>query len=443
MKARTGFAALALFLAAGGLRAEPVITQVLGSKLDYRQPPPTPALIERVLADLASHGFSMSWDANPAPWTQGLLENTNQLAYCRTMAARLSRHGMGAVFGFSWRRLLPRRPDDAQRAWFGEVLDPASGEIGPDPKSPRWNFGCAQARAVFASRARALFGAVGPFHMFLSDEQIIASPGGNSPHVNRMSTYWTSPTYSMAALGRADAPGSFRHYLAAAGYPGAATARFPVTTAKVEASSTANEGLPAVPISDGNADRLQADDGWPDSTLWKHWYGWRTEVYKEWVSLLMTAAHDTWGDQPQWLGCAFAAPYYWYDPALGLDLDKIAGIPGVDYVVAGYFSGMNFQAVRRAALRHGKKWGGMVELSHHGHPEGVAPRKIIDTFKANVEAGASIMLVYAGANFRTDRRDPDPKGACYMPEQVAAWDECIKWLEAGRGVWRPPASPLP
>ena len=108
----------------------------------------------------------------------------------------------------------------------------------------------------------------------------------------------------------------------------------------------------------------------------------------------------------------------------------------LDYVVAGYYSGKNFQAVRRAALRHGKEWGGMIELSHYGHREGVAPRAIIDTFKANVEAGASIMLVYAGANFRSDRRTPNAKGAYYMPDQVAAWEECVKWLEAGRRIRR-------
>lgn len=104
----------------------------------------------------------------------------------------------------------------------------------------------------------------------------------------------------------------------------------------------------------------------------------------------------------------------------------------VDYVVAGYFSGKNFQAVRDAARRQGKKWGGMVELSHYGQREGVAPEAIIDTFKANVEAGASIMLVYAGANFRTDRKTPNDQGTYYMPAQVAAWAECIQWLEEGR-----------
>ena len=443
METHAGFAAIAMVLATGSAVAEPVMTQILGTSLDYRKPPRTAAVIEQALTDLSDKGFSLTWDASPAPWTEGLLEHEGQLTYCRTMARSLARHGMGAVFVFSWRRLLPRRPDEEQLAWFGEVLDPATGEIGPDPKSPRWNFGSSAAKAAFASRSKALFGAVGPYHMFLSDEQIIASPGSNSPHVNRMSTYWTSPTYSKAALGSVEVPGSFRHYLAAAGYPDAATARFPVTTVAVEASSKANMGLPAVPIDAGSSDRLQEDNGWPDANLWKHWYGWRTEVYKEWVEVLMTAAHDTWAGQPQWLGCAFAAPYYYYDPALGLDVDKIASVRHLDYVVAGYYSGKNFQAVKRAALQHGKKWGGMVELSHYGNQEGVAPEAIISTFKANVDAGASIMLAYAGANFRSDRPEPNKTGAYYMPDQVAAWGECIKWLEAGRGVRRVPPLPAP
>ncbi len=416
--------------------AEPVMTQILGTSLDYRTPPRTPAVIEQALTDLSRHGFSMTWDAAAAPWTRGLLENQKQLDYCRMMAREVVQHHMGTVFVFSWRRLLPVKPAPDQLTWFGEKLNADTGAFEADPENPQWNFGFEAARTAFEARCRALFQAVGPFHMFLSDEQIIASPGGNSPHVNKISTYWTSPTYSEQALGSVEAPGSFRHYLARAGYPEAATAKFPVTTVAVEPSSSANMGLPAVPLTEANSDRLQADNEWPDSPLWKHWYGWRTDVYRDWVDALTTAAHDTWSHQSDWQGCAFAAPQYWYDPALGLDIDKIAGVPHVDYVVAGYYSGKSFQHIKAAALRHGKKWGGMVELSHYGHQEGVAPQAIIDTFKANVEAGASIMLAYAGANFRTDRPTPNKAGAYLMPAQVAAWDECIKWLEEGRGVKR-------
>jgi len=414
----------------------PVLTQILGTCLDYVGRPAEPAAIEQALTDLSGHGFSQSWDASPAPWTRGLLENQEQLSYCRQMATRLAQHGMGSVFAFPWSCLLPIEPGADQLVWLGETLDPSTGALLVNPESPQWNFGSAEARAAFAARSRALFEAAGPFDMYLCDEQIMASPGGNSPHVNRMSTYWTSPTYSREALGTIEAPGSFRHYLATVGYPGAATARFPVTTVAVEASPRANMGLPAVPLDDANSDRLQADNDWPDSALWRHWYEWRTDVYRDWVDAVTTAAHDVWGDGRCWQGCAVSDPYYWYDPALGLDLDKIAGVPHVDYVVAGYYSGTNFGAVKAAALKHGKRWGGMVELSHYGAREGVAPQAIIDTFRANVEAGASLMLAYAGANFRTDRATPEDTGAYYMPAQVAAWDECIRWLQEGRGVRR-------
>ena len=53
------------------------------------------------------------------------------------------------------------------------------------------------------------------------------------------------------------------------------------------------------------------------------------------------------------------------------------------------------------------------------------------------------MLVYAGANFRSDRGTPNTKGAYYMPDQVAAGEECVKWLEAGRKVRRVVARPAP
>ncbi|HJN14052.1 MAG TPA: hypothetical protein QGH10_01105, partial [Armatimonadota bacterium] len=343
---------------------EPVITQILGTSLDYRQPALDQAVIDQALTDLSDQGFSADWDASPAPWTPRLLENQGQLDYCRAMAAKLIEHGLGTVFVFSWRRLLPA---DAEAEWLGETLNPATGAFEIDAETPRWNFGSATARGAFATRSKALFKAVGPFQMLVCDEQVMAAPGGNSPHANRMSTYWTSPTYSKQALGSTDAPGSFRHYLAAAGYPEAATAKFPVTTEAVEPGPGANMGLPAVPLNADNGDRLQADNEWPDSPLWQHWYAWRADVYAEWIDAVTTAAYGVWGERSDWQGCAVSAPQYYYDPALGLDVDKIAGVPHVDYVVAGYYSGTQFQAVKTAALRHGKKWGGMVELSHYGN----------------------------------------------------------------------------
>jgi len=291
-----GFAllALTLTLAAGAAEAKPVggpvLTQILGACLDYRNPPLSADVVEQALTDLSGQGFSMSWDASPAPWTPDLLEEPGQLSYCREMSAKLVRHGLGSVFAFPWSRLLPVKPVADQTAWLGQTLNPTTGAFESEAESPQWNFGAAAAKTAFVARSRALFRAVGPFQMLVTDEQIMASPGGNSPHVNKMSTYWTSPTYSKESLGTIAAPGSFRHYLAAAGYPRAATARFPVTTVAVEASPSANMGLPAVPLTADNADRLEADNGWPNSTLWRHWYGWRTEVYAEWVDGVTTAA---------------------------------------------------------------------------------------------------------------------------------------------------------
>ena len=49
-------------------------------------------------------------------------------------------------------------------------------------------------------------------------------------------------------------------------------------------------------------------------------------------------------------------------------------------------------------------------------------------FREAVEAGASVINVYAGNNFRTDRAEPQDNGLYYMPEQVTAWDECVHEL---------------
>ena len=130
-----------------------MLTQILGTCLDYTGQPGDAAAIERALTDLSGHGFSLSWDASPAPWTRGLLENQEQLKYCRQMATRLAEHGMGSVFAFPWSCLLPIKPDADQLAG-SETLDPPRSDGGS--QSPQGNRigGC---EVAFAARSRALF----------------------------------------------------------------------------------------------------------------------------------------------------------------------------------------------------------------------------------------------------------------------------------------------
>ncbi len=426
---------------------EPVITTILGTGIAWHNTytlseAEAAATIESVLTDLSDKGFSMSWDASPDQYVMGILENQTNIDYCVDMASEVADHGMANNCALNWRTLLPKYPSGNETAWLGEVLDPETSEfVTPTGSAARWNFGSPEALAAFANRSACLFDALGPYQMYTIDEQIIASLGDNANY-QTISTYWTSPTYSIEALGTTTDEGSFRHYLSTHGYSGASTAKFPVTTIAVAPSSSANMGLPAITIDASNSDRLQADNNWGNSTLWQYWYDWRTDVYASWVDTATTAAYNEWGSRSDWQGCVFSVPSYWYDTALGIDIDKIASVPHVDYLVAGYYSGSNFQEVKDVALEHDKKWGGMVELSHYGQVDGVDPETIVDTFKFHVDAGASVMFAYAGANFRTDRTTPTSSGAYYMPDQIAAWAECIDWLEQGRGLKQIQVEPL-
>lgn len=411
--------------------AKPLVTQILGTSLKYDGKLTEDAL-RRAVQDISNKGFTLSWDASPATWSRDLLRRPKRLTHCRRVAELIHEHGMGVAFGFQWHSLLPREKTEALKScpWAGEILDPATGTF----TKKNWDFGSEDARREFIRRAKALFREVGePFEMLYTDEVILGSPGPNA-HYQRMSTYWTSPTYSREALS------AFRGYLASKGHAGADTERFPVTTVAVPKSGKANAGLPAVPIIDTNRDRLVEDNHWPDSARWQHWYAWREDVYVAWLDGVTTAACETWGDRPQWLGCSYEAPWFWIVTGLGQNLDKIAALPHLDYLVAGYLSGARFERVKATAERAGKQWGIQVELCHYGKPKGIAPDVIRKRFRAAVEAGAATVTCYAGCNFRTDRANPSEgrrkTGLYHMPQQVDAWADCIRWLGERQGYLR-------
>ena len=408
--------------------AKPLITQILGTSLKYEGKLRDEGL-RRAVRDISGKGFTLSWDASPATWSRDLLRRPERLAHCRRVAELIHEHGMGVAFGFQWHSLLPREKSKALQScpWAGEVLDPATGTF----TKKNWNFGSEDARQEFVRRAKALFKGFGePFEMLYTDEVILGSPGPNA-HYQRISTYWTSPTYSRDALA------AFRRYLASKGYANADAERFPVTTVASPKSSKANAGLPAVPITAANQDRLVEDNNWPDSALWQHWYSWREDVFVAWLNGVTTAAYETWGNRPEWLGCSYEAPWFWMVAGLGQNLDKIADLPHLDYLVAGYLSGARFERVKAVSERAGKQWGIQVELCHYGKPKGIAPDVIRKRFRTAVEAGAATVTCYAGCNFRTDRMSPSEqlrkKGLYYMPEQIAAWADCVRWLGGRQG----------
>ncbi len=397
---------------------ERVLTAVLGTGISYDAKPPQED-IDSAMRDLQPY-FDLLW-VGPDTWQNDILNLPGELERTQRIMDGAHAHGLKVAFVLNWATLLPGEEVGEEESLFGRVLDPTTGL----PKVQRaWDYGSREALKDFRQRCRRLYAAIGrKAEMFVADEQIMADPGQNF-WFEPVSTYWTSPTYSRAALQ------DFRAFLAREGVAGARDARFPVTTKKVEPGSSANEGLPAVAITDENRQMLVADDDWPQSDLWRAWYRWRCELYARWLGAACEEAARQWGGQQGWVGCSYTTPRFWTVPALGQDLDLIAAIPSLDYLCAGYMSGTHFEQFRDAALRAGKKWGAVVETCHYGVREGTDPKAIRDTLLAAVKGGASLIHVYAGENFRTDRREPSDNGLYYMPEQVKAWAKCVDWLRA-------------
>ncbi len=411
---------------------EPVITCLLGSHLFYYQKEKdrSDERLTKVIAELKGKGISISWEASPAGSLRGVSENPGLLKFLSKQAKLLHENGIANAFALNWYSLLPANEEGELKSQFlGVVLNPETSKFEcPSNDKAVWDFGNEKAREFFALRANKLFKAVGPREMFCIDEVTIGSTG-KSPYPSNISTYWTSPTYSLESLK------SFRKYLRKKGYPNADNAKFPVTTESMKADGYRSVGLPAIKIDDSNRDRLQADNNWPNSNLWSYWYDWREDLFTSWVDTITTEAVKIWGNLPDWQGCAVSYPEHWYTPALGTNLNKLAALPNVDYLVAGYYSGGRYAKVKEAALRHGKKWGGMIEWFHYGNKDGVDPDVILKTFYDQVDAGASFMLLYPGTIFRKDYPSDGPnadRGLAYSPTHIEVWRKCVEWLENGR-----------
>lgn len=396
------------------------ITAVVGASLSHYQAEPEE--VEPAIRDIAGHADAL-WVGVPT-WTKDCLNAPDEIQRVRLIVDLAHEHGLDVVFGLHWPSLLPRGDDLEAFAFAAERLDPEDGSF---VAVRRWDCGSEAAQEEFEARLSRLLELVDrPLEMFYQDEIILGQPGQNF-WFQPISTYWTSPTYSEESLA------SFRAHLAAHDYPGADEARFPVTTVVVEPGGQANEGLPAVPLTEQNRARLQEDNDWPNSPLWQHWYTWREDLYAAWMDSATTVATQACDASPGWRGCMYIMPVTWIKTELGQNLDKLAALPHLDIISAGYMSGTRFEPFREAALRAGKRWGATVELCHYGEQEGMAPERVREVFRAAVEAGAAVINVYAGANFRTARSEPRESGLYYMPQQVQAWDECVQWLRERTG----------
>lgn len=406
-------------------QSKPVIISVLGAVFDYEKE--NLPLEKQIIQDISGKGFTGSWDAVSPSWGgPGLPESTQRINTSQRIINLLHQYDIDVHYTVAWPTLLPEDPVKTVPEYVGQVLNRDNSAFEYE-ETPNWDFGNETALTAFINRCRGLFEKVGPVEIFIIDEVALAKSGDDF-WCKPISTYWTSPTYSKASLT------SFQKFLAKKGFMGAMTAKFPVTTIEVKPGTYCNMGLPAIKIGESNKDRLVSDNNWPKSRLWKYWYEWRTELYARWIDGITAVAHEAWGKNPKWQGCVFSTPPWWYKKEMGLDLEKLANVPHLDYLVCGYTGGLNYQEIRTAAKRNGKKWGGMVELGRYGQATGQNPEDIIKLFKQMVADGASIIYVFPTVAFQTNRKNPSDKdrknGLYYMPEQIAAWEACMKWLNA-------------
>jgi hypothetical protein len=424
MRARSTAALLVSTIALPCLRAIPqeaasppgdVITTVAGTSLSYHVAKPEE--LEGIIRDVAQH-VDILW-VGVEGWDKDILNSPHKIERLQTVIDLAHKHGMGVAFGLHWHSLLPKDDELADCPFAGATLNPETGL--PEPVR-KWRLGSEEAHREFEARLRQLLQMLDrPAEMFYQDEVIVGDPGRNF-WFQPISTYWSSPTYTDEALA------GFRRYLADHRVPEADAARFPVTTEVVEPGAQANEGLAAIPLNEANDRLLQEDNDWPGSPLWQHWYAWRETEYAKWLGTATTVAANQWSAGAGWQGCFYIMPFHWAKTELGQNLELIARLEHLDFICSGYMSGTRFEPFRQAAEEAGKRWGATVELCHYGKREGLPPETITNVFRDAVNAGASVINVYAGNNFRTDRLEPQDNGLYYMPEQVKTWDECVEWV---------------
>jgi len=402
------------------LHAQEVLTVGLGDEFYYGSYRNKVSEIEDFYQSIQQHGINISWGAAPPYWETGTLENPEALKFYKNVADIIHKNGIGVALGIKPRALYPK-PSAEQ--WNAYQLAPETGlrEIVKES----WDLCNPEAFSELYKRYEKIMESLKPCELYYIDETILGAAPGENAYRMRISAYWTSPTYSTIALE------NFRKYLQTNSYPNADTAKFPVTTVKVAPSSKADMGLPAIPINEKNSDFLVADNDWPESHLWKLWYDWREEILTKLYSSEIELAEKIFSNNPNWQGTMASAPTFWFCRETGANPDKIAGIPKLKYLVAGYMNGHNLLKLKPSTGKYGKKLGGMIELTRHGRIESQDTAATFESFKNQINNGAELILFYPLANMNKHRNSEEQNkiGMNYRPSCEELWGKCAKYLE--------------
>ncbi|MBO4620241.1 MAG: hypothetical protein J5654_09040 [Victivallales bacterium] len=413
------------------LAADKVLIIALGDHIYDWDPP---EMVDRFYASLEDKGIDAVWGVGgPLPWRPGNWKNPEYIEFINRTHAIIRKHGIKVLLPMNPGGMLS--PEDNGTTLKGWKLDPKTGRRFEAKGA--WDFASPSAMAEFMNRVEWYINATKPYEGYIIDEVELIDHGPNAG-TQRMSQYWTSPTYSPAALE------SFRKYVREHNLlPEPEKVKFPVTTQEREPSEKCNLGLPAVPLDEENSSYLVEDNDYCESPLWKAWMDWRTELLTQYHVMQYKLAVKLLSDNPGWIGCFSSAPSHWYgrqagipySTESGLDKYRIAAIPELDWLVCGYRNGMYLHNLKDAAAKYGKKLGGMIEFSAYGIREPFGRK--LDEFKSQIERGAKCMYLYPLSNLNPERNEEKyiGEGRGWQPFALENWMECVNWLrETGRAM---------
>lgn len=381
------------------------------------------AMIERYIRSLKGRGIDADW-SGPEAWRSGCWEDFENLEFVRWTNGLLRENGIKVILNIAPNSFYGSKVRD-EEFMHGQTLNPETGLR--EAKYHSLDMASAEAMNEFLRRLQQYIYSTGPYEGFIIDEVVLIAFGENWDERTQC-MYWTSPTYSDAALA------SFRRFVQEKNLlPDAQSIRFPVTTVFKERGDKYDADLPAVPLTEENSAYLQADNDYPNSPLWQAWFDWRVQLLTDYHQKQFSLVRKILDKTPGWLGCFSSAPNLWYTRESGLDKERIAALPELDWLVSGYCSGMRLETLKDAADKNNKKLGGMIELSRYGIPE--ARKNLKDELQFQVEKGARCFLFYPLANLNPERNEQGFKddGRAYNPEAVKNWEECVQFLrETGR-----------
>lgn len=285
------------------------------------------------------------WDRDPAARAHA----DAIAAAARAEIDRAAAHGLRIAVSLNFGESGPRcgKIETRRQPEFqGETFDPLTGTFARSPERYDW----ANPMAVEAARRawRDAAQRIGPFDWLFFNEP-----------VDRLQPWYEAPYFSAAALA------DFREFV------GDPAARFPAKPYAAPSDRTDNQA--------GEAD-------------WERWRQWRLHIYARRIQALTEAVAEAQAGNPDYRGAIYFQHVGWAVPAYGVDLERIAAIPGISLLVAEYVTDARADAWRRFkyhAVRHRKALGSFVNLGYYDpdRPGRVRVEGTDESFRQAVQMG--------------------------------------------------------